>query len=287
MLNIKDIEKRLQIHPEPPAVKEIRNKIIDSFNNLEFVEEPHKYYLHKDDGSIIELPSVSGITHKYANVFDDITESEKYSLKHGGTPEYWRNQWKFKNICATTAGSLVHEFGESMAWIYSGHPENITEKCKSVYDKERGWLIPTREKEKAVVNFWDDIPENYHLILPEAKIYNLTSVHTPYAGTFDLLMYYENKEQPEKSGCVLLDYKTNEKLYNEYNEQIGRCLKPNFDDMIDCSYSMYVLQLNLYQLALENIGIKILGRRLVWLKPDTTYEIIKIPNIIDRIKKEF
>jgi hypothetical protein len=287
MLNIKDIEKRLELYPEPKEVKEIRENILTSFNNLEFQEEPHKYFLHNDDGSVTELPSVSGVTHKYANEFDDIGESEKYALKHGGSPEYWRDQWKFKNNCATLTGTLVHEFGESLAWIRSGHPENICESCKLKYIKDKGWLIPTREKEKAVVSFWDDMPETYHVILPEAKVYNLTSVQNPYAGTFDLLMYYDNKEHPEKSGCILMDYKTNEKLYNDYNEKIGRCLKPNFNDLIDCSYSMYILQLNLYQLALENIGIKILARRIIWLKPDETYELISVPNIIDRIKKEF
>ena len=34
----------------------------------------------------------------YANEFDNIGESEKYALKHGGSPEYWRDQWKFKNL---------------------------------------------------------------------------------------------------------------------------------------------------------------------------------------------
>lgn len=287
MLSKKDVDERLKTCPEPGEVQKLRDTILNAFSNLEFQEGPHKYYLHNSDGTVTELPSVSGVTHQYANEFDEIGESEKYALKHGGTPEYWRDQWKYKNNCATLTGTLVHEFGESLAWIRSGHPENICESCKPKYLEEKGWLIPTREKEKAVVSFWDDMPENYHVVLPEAKVYNLTSVHKPYAGTFDLLMYYDNKEHPEKSGCVLMDYKTNEKLYSDYNEKFGIYLKPNFDDLIDCSHSMYILQLNLYQLALENLGIKILGRRLIWLKPDATYELIPIPNITDRIRQEF
>ena len=287
MLDNYKINKRFAEFPEPEEVGKIRNAILNSFKNLEFQEGPHKYFLHNDDGSITELPSVSATTHKYANEFDSIERPEAYALKHGETPEYWRDQWQYKNNTAAITGTLVHEFGESLGWIRTGHPENICESCKSKYVSDKGWLVPTREKEKAVVKFWDDMPDNYHVILPEAKVYNLTSVKNPYAGTFDLLMYYGNKENPEKSGCVLMDYKTNENIYNEYNEKIKRCLKPNFDDMIDCPYSLYVLQLNLYQLALENIGINIIGRRLIWLKPDATYELVKVPNIIERIKQNF
>lgn len=287
MLHIDNIKKRLEEFPEPKEVGEIRNHIIESFKNLEFQEGPHKYFLHNEDGSVMELPSVSATTHKYANEFDTITISENYALKHGETPEYWREQWQYKNNSSTITGSLVHEFGESMAWIWNGHPENICESCKTKYVKDKGWLIPTREKEKSVVKFWDEMPSTCHVVLPEAKVFNLTTVKEPYAGTFDLLMYYKNPTNPQKSGCILMDYKTNENLDNEYNRQTKKCLKPNFDDLIDCSYSMYILQLNLYQLALENIGIKVIDRRLIWLKPDGTYELVKIPNIIDRIKENF
>lgn len=287
MLNNEDIERRIELNPAPVEAIQIRKKIEDSFKNLEFQEGPHKYYLHNEDSTQTELTSVSATIHKYANEFDEIVESEKYALKYGNTPEYWRDQWSYKNKRATVTGSLVHEFGESMAWVRDGKPERICESCKGKYIDGKGWLIPTREKEIAVVKFWDDMPDNYHMILPEAKIYNTTSVRNAYAGTFDLLMYYDCKEDPSKSGCVLMDYKTNEKLYNEYNAKVRICLKPPFDDMIDCPYSMYVLQLNLYQLSLENIGINVIGRRLIWLKPDETYELVKIPNIIERIKNEF
>jgi hypothetical protein len=64
-------------------------------------------------------------------------------------------------------------------------------------------------------------------------------------------------------------------------------LKDGFSDMVDEAYSMYVLQLNLYQAALENIGIKVIDRRLIWLKPDGTYQQVKVPDIQERIKENF
>ena len=65
MLNITDIKKRLEINPEPKEVGEIREKIISTFNKLEFIEEGHKYFLHNDDGSTTELKSVSETIHQF------------------------------------------------------------------------------------------------------------------------------------------------------------------------------------------------------------------------------
>lgn len=239
------------------------------------------------DGSVLTPPSVSQITHKYANEFDTEGISTRYAEKHGETPEYWQKQWKYKNLTATISGTLCHEFGESLAWIRSGHPEKICESCRQKYVADEGWLIPTREKEKAVVKFWDEIPDSYHVILPEAKIYNLDTTAQNYAGTFDLGIYYECRENPSKSGFILMDYKTNESLHNEYNEENKKMLKVPFNYMVDSPYSMYILQLNLYQAALENIGIRVIDRRLIWLKPDGNYELVKVPDIQEEIKKSF
>ena len=64
MLHTSDIEKRLKNCPEPDEVKEMREKIISAFSNLEFFEGPHKYILHGKDGKDTELPSVSNRVQK-------------------------------------------------------------------------------------------------------------------------------------------------------------------------------------------------------------------------------
>lgn len=289
MLGKERIERRLREWPEPPELIEVRNRIQDSFSNVEFVEEGHKYFIHMPDGSVISPPSVSQITHRFTNEFDTDGISEEYARKHGQTAEYWQKEWKYGNLSSTITGTYVHEFGESLAWIRSGHPEKICDCCKVKYISEEGWLVPTREKESAVAKFWDDMPDSYHVVLPEAKIYNLTTTKQNYAGTFDLGLWYECRENPSKSGFILMDYKTNKEknMFSEYNEEHGKMLKPGFDYLVDCSYSMYILQLNLYQLALENIGVHVIDRRLIWLKQDGSYELLKIPEIQDQIKMNF
>ena len=288
MLDKEKILRRLEEHPEPKECSEMRDLILNSFKDLKFFEEGHKYTLKKKGWKeTLELPSVSQITHRFENEFDELTISENYAFKHGETPEYWRDVWKYKNLIATTTGTYVHEFGESLAWIRSGHPENICDCCKTKFIEDKWWLIPTREKEKAVAQFYDDIPDCYHVVLPEARIYNLDTTKQKYAGTFDLGIYYDCKENPEKSGFLVFDWKTNSDLYSEYNREHQKMLKDGFSDMVDEAYSMYVLQLNLYQAALENIGIKVIDRRIIWLKQDGTYQLIKVPDIQDKIKENF
>lgn len=286
MLSKEQIMRRLSEHPEPKECTDMREKILESFKDLTFYEEGHRYELNTG-GERITLPSATQIVGKFANEFETVPQSEKYASKHGETPEYWRDVWRYKNLSATTTGTYVHEFGESLAWIRSGKPENICDCCKTKFVEDKWWLIPTREKEKAVVAFWDAMPDCYHVILPEAKLFNMDTTKQHYAGTFDLGIYYDCKENPEKNGFILMDYKTNENLYNEYNTEHHRMLKDGFSDLVDCSYSEYILQLNLYQAALENIGIKVIDRRLIWLKPDGTFELVKIPDIQERIKENF
>jgi len=287
MEQIEDLTKYYRENGEPEEVVRMRNLITESFADLEFFEEGHRYVRHMKDGTDLELPSVSGVTHKFSPPFEEIPISENYALKHGNTPEYWRDVWKMNNLVATTSGTLTHEYGESVAWLKLNRPDKICDSCKPGYIKDKGWLIPTRNKEKAILKFWCDMPECYHVILPEARIYNFDGIQQPYAGTFDLGIYYRNDKNPSKSGFILMDYKTNGDLYNEYNATHNKRLLGGFSDMIDCSFSMYVLQLNLYQRAIENIGIPVIDRRLIWLKDDCTYELVKVPDIQDRIPLNF
>ena len=268
---------RIVVEGEPQIVTDIRNKILDSFSDLVFEEGPHKYYLNG-----VELPSVSHVTHQFEFEEDFDKVAENYALKNGMTKEYWLDKWKFKNLRSTTTGTLVHEYGESLAWMLNGHPEFITEHNKTKYIKEKNWLIPTRGKEMAILNFWNDVflkNDNIYFVLAETKVYTgknkqLTNLKQDYAGTFDLLWYYHNPTNPEKSGLVILDYKTNAKLQDSYSRNFGKYLKEPFGEMYNESQSMYNLQLSAYQCPLEDIGLKVIGRRIIWLKEDETYDLI-------------
>lgn len=261
---------------EPEVVTQIRKKILTSFDGLEFVDEGHKYFLGDQ-----ELVSVSSVASQYEHEFDEIEQSIRYAEKHGGTPEYWRDQWRFKNLKATVTGTQVHAFAESLGWMHIGHPENIVDDQKYKYISEKNWLIPTRKKEEGALSFWENFPANTHVVLPETKIYNIGNT-IKYAGTFDLLVYYDSPKDPNKSGLMVMDWKTNADIYKDFSREKGKMMLPPFDNLYDEPFGAYTIQLSLYTMALEKIGLKVIARRIVWLKEDGTYEIVPVDYVKDR-----
>ena len=274
----------LKIKGEPKEVTEIRKKIIESFDNLEFVDEGHKYFLHRDDGTVEELTSVSNISHLFQEEFNTEERSADYAKKHGETPEYWADKWKFNSLKATTTGTLVHAFAESYGWLKAGHPELITEECKCKYVPEKNWLVPTRPKEEAAMKCLDELNENLHLVMNETKVYT-TDFSTNYAGTFDALYYYKDPKNDANSGLVIMDWKTNADIYNDYSRAHGKMLYTPFNGYYVENYSNYTIQLGCYQIPLENIGLKVIARRLLWLKEDGSYEVVKINDVTKELRE--
>lgn len=261
---------KIKVEGEPQEVTEIRSKILDVFDGLEFVDEGHKYFLGD-----VELQSVSNVVSAFESEFDTEAKARAYAEKNGETPEYWIDQWRFKNLKATTTGTQVHSYAESLAWLHIGHPENITEDNKYKYIADKGWLIPTRPQEESALNFWKNFPENLYVVLPETRIYNIGET-IKYAGTFDLLCYYDHPLDKSKSGLIVFDWKTNGDLYKDFARTHNKRLKEPFEELFDESYGGYTIQLSLYSIALEKVGFNVIGRRLVWLKNEGEYEIIPV-----------
>jgi hypothetical protein len=65
---------------------------------------------------------------------------------------------------------------------------------------------------------------------------------------------------------------------------MGKFLLPPFGELYEESLSYYTLQLSAYQIPLEDIGLKVIGRRIIWLKDDGTYELIPIKCVTDRLR---
>jgi hypothetical protein len=267
-----------------PEIQAIREKIVETYTNkLVFLEGPHEYYL---DG--VQYMCVSDVIHKYKPITGeqmaencvkkwqkDQDPSYKY---YGMSKEEILTQWAIKSGHACEYGTEVHAFGESMFYYMIGEPEKILPECT---DKFRdGFPHPTNPHEEAVVQFWEDLPETIVPVLAETKVFNRNG--TPYAGTFDILFYYVDEDNPQNSGLVIFDYKTNEDLYKNFKQQ--KLLWP-FNDMLDMSYSNYTLQLSLYAIPLQNIDMNVVARRLIWVKPDGTYESIRVKDVSNRVRE--
>lgn len=269
----------------------IRNKIQETFKDLVFDEIPHKYYLHGR-----ELECVSNITHLFVPHFDtdgmaqatyERNFNNEKSKYYQMTPEMIKESWKKISEEACSTGTDRHNFGESVFWWMVGEYDKIVPEFKDRFTiNEDGERICTSiyDKEDAVVKFWKDLPDSYIPILAENKVFNVNDVYA-YSGTFDILFYYDaeiNGKNSMNSGCCIFDYKTNGDLYKNFNEE--KMLEP-FNDLLNMSLNVYKLQLAAYQLCLEKIGLTVIARRLIWLRPSGNYEKIPLEDLTKKLDK--
>lgn len=226
----------------------IQNQISQSFNNLSFEQEKHIYRLGKKI-----LPSVSSLIKKHVTPFDELYWAEKTAKKNKSTVSDVLKLWENKRKNAAENGTKVHTYAENW-W------NDVI-------------LEPTCNQELAVKSFLEDCLKNerYTLIQTEVQMY---SQKYQYAGTCDLLLW-DNINRI----VVLFDYKTNIDLDKAY----GTLLEP-FPYLADTPFNKYQIQLSYYQIMLEEIGIGVNERYIVWLKQDGSYELRKCNNFTELLK---
>ena len=270
---------------EPSIVSDVRRSVLSEFQDLEFFDEGHRYLLHGR-----QLPSVSNVAHSFIREpFDEQRQAVRYAERHGMSPEYWVQQWRQNSFRATTLGTKTHAYGESLGYLRAGMPERICPSILPQYMPEYRFLAPIHPKEEAVLKFMNEMPQSMHLVLNEARAYSGKNpcagqnLREQLAGTFDMLYYNDGTDgQPE--GFIILDYKTNASLANDYNRKWGRVLREPFADMTEEDLSLYTIQLSLYALMLQDIGIPIIARRIVWLQ-DGDYQIVPVPDLTDKLRQ--
>lgn len=261
-------------------IEETRELLKDKFGNIEFIEEGHQYFIDKK-----EYTPVSHIIKKYEQPFDEDTKSKNYADKYGLKQEDVIKDWRLKNLKSTISGSRTHEFGESYTNVMAGHPELICEANKKQWVEQYKTLLPTYPKEEAIVKFYNEMnfdpSKRLHVVGAEFKLSTKYMENVlPICGTADILFYEEDLVFPEDSGFVIGDWKTNKELEKDYTLKFDIRMKHPMEKFHDTAFSHYTLQFNLYQKMLESVGLKIIDRRLIWLKDDGTYEI-RYPKKLD------
>ena len=267
---------------DKPKYTQLRNKILNSFNELKFIEEGHRYFIGDK-----EMFSVSVVTHLFKKEFNSEIEAQKTyernfnnkrSKYYQMTAEEILKQWKNKADEACALGTARHEFGESCFYYMTGQYDKILPAFKNRL-REDGGFEAIYPEEVAVVKLYRDIPKEVIPILAETKVYD---EELGYAGTFDILFYFDSPTNPDKSGFLILDFKTNEDLFKNFKDE--KLLKP-FTGLLDMPLSIYKLQLSLYENCLDRIGLKTIGRRILWLKPDGVYEKINLESYMGALRK--
>ena len=268
-----------------PEIEEIRKLILNKFNNrLTFIEETHQYFLGKT-----EFQCVSHVVEQFSSINRDLMaencakkgETNPDYKYYGMTKEQILKLWDENSKIACDFGTDCHAFGESCFYWYVGDDDSILPECKDKFDKNGP--KPTNPHEEAIAKFWNDLPENIVPVLAETKVINEKDY--PYAGTFDILFYYVCEEDPSKNGLVIMDYKTNVDIRSQFARDRQEYMLYPFNDLYEESLSHYYLQIGCYQLPMESLGLKVIARRLIWLKPDSTYEKIPTPYMVKRLKE--
>lgn len=253
---------------------ECRNLISEKFGNIDFVEESHRYTIGGN-----EFIPVSNVIKMYEPEVDWDKKAEDYARKYGKKKEDVQREWKLNNLKATISGTRTHEFGESYTNILCGHPELICEQNKPQYIKEFGVLVPTYPKEESIKKFYDSLEPNLHPVGAEFKLSSIYMENTlPICGTCDLLFY-----DSDRKGYVIGDWKTNKSLIKEYSRDHNITMTRCLSNLIDEPLSHYRVQMSMYQVMLESIGLKICDRFIVWLKDDGSYEKIYVEKIDDKV----
>lgn len=260
----------------------VREYLLEKFGDINFIEESHQYFIDKN-----EYTPVSHIIKEYEVFVDWDLKAENYAKKYGRKKEDVQKEWKLNNLKSTISGTRIHEFGESYTNLLIGHPELICENNKRQYIEEYNTLIPICSKEESIKMFYDDLNDfDMFKLKPIGSEIKLSTKYIegaqPICGTCDLLLYGEDALFSENDGFVLGDWKTNKSLYNDYNRRFKVKMKYPFNNLIDESFSHYIIQFNLYRRMLESVGVKIVDMVLIWLK-DFGYEKIKVPMIENEI----
>lgn len=206
------------------------------FNEIQFEPIEHRYHV-KDR----EMTPVSTMVGKFYEHFETDEQAFLYAMRHGGDPVEIAEGWRETGRVACDFGTSVHNFGE-------GYFYNPT-------------LTPSNGHEEAVVRFWNTLPSHIIKLYSELQVY---SKRLGFAGTIDNIFY-----DIQKKGIILSDYKTNKDMFKNF---MGKKMLPPFDHMYDMPLSKYELQLSLYQIPLLELGLKVIDRWIIWLKPDGMYE---------------
>ena len=278
----------MKLQNEPAIVSDTRDKILDTFKDLQFDEKEHRYYING-----VEYKSVSETIHKFSQPDGDWNMiAENYAKKHGNTAEYWTNEWEYNKLCASMTGTRVHSFLEGAGWVMSGADPDIyvPQDVKPQYLEKFG-MIPFHNKERAGLQALKDMKDaGMWLVLNETKVYSglnkdiSLNPKNNFAGTFDMLYYYDGSKGGNP-GFVICDWKTNASLRNDFIENRQQMMLKPFDSYYDEALYHYFLQFSCYQIPLEDIGIPIIARRLIWLKDDGTYEKIPAPDVTKQLRK--
>lgn len=243
---------------------------LKAFDGFKFFSNGHYYtYNDKRIGT-----SSTKLIHNYTQPFETEKMAEKVAVKENKTASEILKKWQIENKFSTTKGTILHELAQAM---WCGRSYDID--YKSV-DKD----IDKQRLEEAINNtypqiqqFFVDNVDRFEVIAEELIV---GSEEYDIAGAVDML--FRNKLTNE---IVMIDFKTNKEIKRKGFK--GAKMQVPLQNLGDCNYSHYSLQLELYKYLIEKYtNLTISEHFIVYFNENADkYEIIETLNVKDEVIK--
>jgi hypothetical protein len=232
LLKKSEIEERLRIYED---------------SNFTFHEESHVYRY-----SGVKYDSVTTFLKIFKVPFDREYWSKRKAEERGVDVSVILNEWETKGDVSRNLGTIVHKFIED---FWSGKNPEIPDD-NDVKDR--------------VMKFMDVYNKRLHKLTPLKSELKIFSRKWRLAGTIDQpLLIWDSLT--EKVHLIIGDWKTNGEFKDD-NHPKGRfkkLLRP-FNNLYENDHNEYSIQISLYRLILEEIGIETESGFLLHLGPEDT-----------------
>jgi ATP-dependent exoDNAse (exonuclease V) beta subunit len=227
-------------------------KFFDENTLFEFKEKYHKYYY---DGKNYE--SVTTFIKRFKEEFDSDKWSKVTAEKTGQDQDKVLEEWKKLNDRANEIGHATHAWIENFfKGVYQPIPRDFEiidrlDKFHKIYYEKLTKLVPVKFEQKVFSTKW--------------KL----------AGTFDALFTYKDQ-------LVIVDWKTNKKFdtTSAYNKKL---LSP-FETEDECKLTEYSIQISLYALILEEVGLDVKMGYILYIGPEGDPELHRYIDYRDKLR---
>lgn len=229
--------------------QETREKLA-LFNDPKFVFEPVEHVYTYGERKII---GATTYLKQFSEEFDEMYWSEKNASKEGCTPAELRARWDATRDRACYLGSLVHE-GIEGYWAGEDHP--VVEDAEA------------QVRLDAFVAFANKHMSMLEIVAIEQRMF---SVEWGIAGTLDALFIHDGN-------LIVGDWKTNGKFRTNDDYAFKKLHKP-FGHLKENEFNKYCIQMAIYRLMLEQVGIETTGAFLCHIPKDGNVRIHKTTDL--------
>lgn len=220
--------------------------MITDFNLIEFDRESHSYAYQGQ-----RLQGVTSVVYKLKLPFDpDGSIVAKSAAKAGFTVEQMKQVWEGNRKASMDRGSRVH----------SEIAKFLDPPAVEVAQADDPYLALNQNlpEMKVFKSLWSDMLSSGNMAFNVEWV--VGDVELGLAGTCDALIHNI------QTGYHLMDWKTGSKF--ETGNRFQKLLSP-FDDLDDCEFNIYSIQLAAYRLMIErNAGKQLGDSYIVHLRED-------------------